>query len=238
MSSLPIPISGPLSGALSGNAVRAATRRAPVRIVLVDDHSILRQGLRAVLEREDDLRVVGEAATAAGAVAAVATARPQVVVLDLKLTSGAQVDGLDLCRTLTARNPGLGVLVLTTFAEDRLVVEAVQAGARGYVVKDVDTTELIRAIRAVSRGESAFDSRSASAMVRMLSGTSADQERLTERELEVLRLLARGLSNRAIGRELYISETTVKFHVGNLMRKLMVSRRAEAVYAASKLGLL
>ena len=131
------------------------------------------------------------------------------------------------------------MLVLTTFAEDRLVVEAVQAGARGYVVKDVDTTELVRAIRAVSRGESAFDARSASAMVRSLSGGGApERERLTERELDVLRLLARGLSNRAIGAELFISETTVKFHVGNLMRKLMVSRRAEAVYAATKLGLL
>jgi DNA-binding NarL/FixJ family response regulator len=148
------------------------------------------------------------------------------------------VDGIELCRTLTRAHPGLGVLVLTTYVEDRLVVEAVHAGARGYVVKDVDTTELVRAIRAVSRGESAFDSRSASAMVRSLNGGTPERERLTDRELDVLRLLARGLSNRAIGRELFISETTVKFHVGNLMRKLLVSRRAEAVYAASKLGLL
>jgi DNA-binding NarL/FixJ family response regulator len=213
-------------------------RQPPIRIVLVDDHSIMRQGLRAVLEREEDLRVVGEAATATDAATAVVDARPNVVLLDLKLSTGPQVDGIELCRTLTAAHPGLGVLVLTTYVEDRLVVEAVQAGARGYVVKDVDTTELVRAIRAVSRGESAFDSRSASAMVRTLSGGTLDRERLTERELEVLRLLARGLSNRAIGRELFISETTVKFHVGNLMRKLLVSRRAEAVYAASKLGLL
>jgi DNA-binding NarL/FixJ family response regulator len=107
-----------------------------------------------------------------------------------------------------------------------------------YVAKDVDTTELVWAVRAVSRGESAFDAHSASAMVRSLSGGLPDREGLTERELDVLRLLARGLSNRAIGGELYISETTVKFHVGNLLRKLMVSRRAEAVYAATKLGLL
>jgi DNA-binding NarL/FixJ family response regulator len=219
--------------------VTAATRRDPTRIVLVDDHSIMRQGLRAVLEREDDLRVVGEAGTPADAVAAVAASRPNVVLLDLKLTTGPQADGLDVCRTLCAAHPGLGVLVLTTFAEDRLVVESVQAGARGYVVKDVDTTELVRAIRAVSRGESAFDARSASAMVRSLSGGGPhERERLTDRELDVLRLLARGLSNRAIGAELFISETTVKFHVGNLMRKLVVSRRAEAVYAATKLGLL
>src|SRR5689334_4695596 len=214
-------------------------RSGPTRIVLVDDHSIMRQGLRAVLEREDDLRVVGEAATPADAVAAVAATRPHVVLLDLKLTAGPQTDGLDVCRRLCAAHPGLGVLVLTTFADDRLVVESVQAGARGYVVKDVDTTELVRAIRAISRGESAFDARSASAMVRSLSGGGQpDRERLTDRELDVLRLLARGLSNRAIGGELFISETTVKFHVGNLMRKLMVSRRAEAVYAATKLGLL
>ncbi|HEY9415657.1 MAG TPA: response regulator transcription factor [Pseudonocardia sp.] len=222
------------------NAVSAVTRsrRPAVRIVLVDDHSIMRQGLRAVLEREDDLRVVGEAATATGAAAAVADTRPNVVLLDLKLSTGPQADGLELCRRLTAAHAGLGVLVLTTFAEDRLVVEAVQAGARGYVVKDVDTTELVRAIRAVSRGESAFDARSASAMARSLNGSTGDRERLTGRELEVLRLLARGLSNRAIGRELFISETTAKFHVSNLMRKLLVGRRAEAVYAASKLGLL
>jgi two-component system, NarL family, response regulator DevR len=183
--------------------------------------------------------VVGEAGTPADAVAAVASSRPHVVLLDLKLTVGPQTDGLDVCRRLCAAHPGIGVLVLTTFAEDRLVVESVQAGARGYVVKDVDTTELVRAIRAVSRGESAFDERSASAMVRSLSGGGVpERERLTERELDVLRLLARGLSNRAIGGQLFISETTVKFHVGNLMRKLMVSRRAEAVYAATKLGLL
>ncbi|GAA4994053.1 response regulator transcription factor [Pseudonocardia tropica] len=236
-------------GGMHGSGGTAATRTGPgpgpagvaarpIRIVLVDDHSIMRQGLRAVLEREDDLRIVGEAGSAPEAFAAVAAGRPQVVLLDLKLASGPQTDGLEVCRKLCADHPGIGVLVLTTFAEDRLVVESVQAGARGYVVKDVDTTELVRAIRAVSRGESAFDARSASAMVRSLSGGMPDRERLTDRELDVLRLLARGLSNRAIGAELFISETTVKFHVGNLMRKLMVSRRAEAVYAATKLGLL
>ncbi|SHK70286.1 two component transcriptional regulator, LuxR family [Pseudonocardia thermophila] len=218
--------------------VAARPRQAPTRIVLVDDHAIMRQGLRAVLDREEDLAVVGEAGSAEAAAAAVAKTRPNVVLLDLKLTTGPQADGLDLCKRLTQEHPGLGVLVLTTFAEDRLVVEAVQAGARGYVVKDVDTTELVRAIRAVSRGESAFDARSASAMVRSLNSPSPDRERLTDRELEVLRLLARGLSNRAIGKELFISETTVKFHVSNVMRKLLVGRRAEAVYAASKLGLL
>jgi two-component system response regulator DevR len=209
-----------------------------VRIVLVDDHAILRQGLRSVLERERDLRVVGEASSAEEALAVVARARPTIVLLDLKLSAGADSEGLQVCRRLASAHPGIGVLVLTTFLDDRLVVEAVHAGARGYVIKDVDTTELTRAIRAVSRGESAFDSRSASAVVRSLNGEQPGGGRLTERELEVLRLLARGQSNRAIGKELFISETTVKFHVGKIMRKLEVSRRAEAVFAASKAGLI
>ena len=170
--------------------------------------------------------------------AVVGRANPQIVLLDLKLSTSSDSEGLELCQELTGRYPEVGVLVLTTFLDEHLVLQAIRAGARGYVVKDVDTTELVRAIRAVSRGESAFDAHSASAMVRSLSGGVPDRERLTERELDVLRLLARGLSNRAIGAELFISETTVKFHVGNLMRKLDVSRRAEAVYAASKMGLI
>lgn len=118
------------------------------------------------------------------------------------------------------------------------MVRAVHAGARGYVVKDVDTTELVRAIRAISAGESAFDSRSAAAVVRSLNGRTEHREQLTDRELEVLRLLATGLSNSKIGEKLFISATTAKFHVSNIMRKLQVSRRAEAVYAASKRGLI
>ena len=160
------------------------------------------------------------------------------MLLDLKLTAGPQTDGLDVCRRLTAAHPGLGVLVLTTFAEDRLVVESVQAGARGYVVKDVDTTELVRAIRAVSRGRArstpaARRRWSARCRAACRSGSGSPSASSTCSGCS-----RAGLSNRAIGGELFISETTVKFHVGNLMRKLVVSRRAEAVYAATKLGLL
>ncbi|TVT61200.1 response regulator transcription factor [Amycolatopsis rhizosphaerae] len=208
-----------------------------VPIVLVDDHAIVRQGLRAILEREGDLRVVGEASTAGEALTVVLRARPAVVLLDLKLSTGDDTEGLDLCSELTRRFPETGVLVLTTFLDDRLVVEAVQRGARGYVVKDVDTTELVRAIRAVARRESAFDSRSAAAMVRSVCSAPA-RPALTDRELRVTRLLAHGLSNRDIGGALYISETTVKFHVRNILRKLQVGTRAEAVYEASKLGLI
>ena len=209
-----------------------------VRIVLVDDHAILRQGLRSVLERESDLEIVGEASSLAEALAVVDKVGPDIVLMDLKLSASSDYEGLTLCGQLSSAHPGLGLLVLTTFLDAQLVVRAVHAGARGYVVKDVDTTELVRAIRAVSRGESAFDSRSASAVVRSLNGQSSPKERLTDRELEVLRLLANGLSNIKIGERLFISPTTVKFHVSNIMRKLEVSRRAEAVYAASKQGLI
>ena len=208
-----------------------------VGIVLVDDHAIVRQGLRSILERERDLRIVGEASTPDEAMAVVERTRPAVVLLDLKLSTGADSQGLELCSRLTTRYPGLGVLVLTTFLDDNLVAQAIHRGARGYVIKDVDTTELVRAIRAVVRKESAFDSRSAAAMVRSLR-VQPDQPALTERELKVMELLAHGLSNKDIGKQLYISETTVKFHVRNLMRKLNAATRAEAVYEASKLGLI
>ena len=206
-------------------------------IVLVDDHAIVRQGLRSILERERDLRIVGEASTADEAMAVVERTRPAVVLLDLKLSTGADSQCLELCSRLTTRYPSLGVLVLTTFLDDNLVAQAIHRGARGYVIKDVDTTELVRAIRAVVRNESAFDSRSAAAMVRSLR-VQPDQPALTERELKVMELLAHGLSNKDIGKQLYISETTVKFHVRNLMRKLNAATRAEAVYEASKLGLI
>jgi DNA-binding NarL/FixJ family response regulator len=209
-----------------------------IRLALVDDHAILRQGLRAVLEREHDLVVVGEASTEPEAEAMVAGTRPDVVLLDLKLSAGSEFEGLSLCTKLSAAHPGIGLLVLTTFLDEDLVVRAVHAGARGYVVKDVDTTELVRAIRAISSGESAFDSRSAAAVVRSMNGRTEARQQLTEREMEVLRLLAAGLSNNKIGEKLYISATTAKFHVSNIMRKLDVGRRAEAVYAASKRGLI
>jgi len=211
-----------------------------IRVALVDDHAIVRQGLRAMIDREPDLRVVGEASSAQLATAMLDRVRPGVVLLDLKLTAGSDCDGLPLCATITQRYPDCRVLVLTSSAEEWLILEAIKQGAKGFVLKDVDLTELIRAIRAVNRGESAFDPRTAGVVVRWMHGTQrpGTASDITPREREILVLLARGLSNVAIGQRLYISAATVKFHVGNVMRKLGARRRAEAVYAASKLGLI
>ena len=212
-----------------------------IRVALIDDHAILRQGLRAMIDREQDLRVVGEASSARQATAMIDRTRPGVVLLDLKLTPGGECDGLPLCATITQRYPGVRVLVLTSSAEEWLILDSIRQGAKGFVLKDVDLTELLRAIRAVHRGESAFDPRSTGVVVSWMHGgqrsavTTAD---ITPREREILCLLARGLSNVAIGQRLYISAATVKFHVSNVMQKLGVRRRSEAVYAASKLGMI
>ena len=212
-----------------------------IRIGIIDDHSIVRQGLRAMIDREPDLRVVGEAPSARHATAMLDRVRPGVALLDLKLTAGSECDGLPLCSAITQRFPDVRVLVLTSSADEWLILESIKHGAKGFVQKDVDLTELIRAIRAVHRGESAFDSRSAGVVVRWMHGgqrPGAMASDITPREREILALLARGLSNVAIGQRLYISSATVKFHVGNVMQKLGARRRAEAVYAASKLGLI
>ncbi|GEE02138.1 DNA-binding response regulator [Gordonia spumicola] len=210
----------------------------PIRTVLVDDHALLREGLRALLDRSDDVTVVGEAGSFDAAMAEVALVGPDVVVVDLKLTTGADYDGLRLIGELTARHPEVATLVLTTFLDDDLVVRAVRAGARGYVVKDVDTTELVRAVRAVATGGSAFDPRSATSVLRTMAAGHDPASELTDREREVLRHLSRGESNSQIGAALFISESTVKFHIRNVIRKLGVSRRTDAVYVASKRGLI
>ncbi len=228
-------------GTLAPENAAAANEAGSIGIMLVDDHAIVRQGLRSILERERDLKVLAEASSSDEAKAVITRVEPDIVLLDLKLSTSSDTEGLELCAELVRDHPRTGILVLTTFLDEQLVLQAVRAGARGYVVKDVDTSGLVRAIRDVSRGGSAFDARSAAAIVRGLNAPDpepAPERGLTAREREVLALLARGHSNRAIGERLYISETTAKFHVGNILRKLGVSRRAEAVYEASKLGVL
>ena len=183
-----------------------------------------------MLQREPDLEVVGEASTADEALRAVRSTRPDVAVLDLKLGTGSELDGLRVCAAVREQFPEVAPLVLTTFLDEAIVVRAVRAGARGYVVKNVDVTELVAAVR--------FDPRTASMVLDALKGGSATAEALSAREIEVLKLLAEGMSNKEIGAALFISATTAKFHISNILRKLKVSRRAEAVYVAGRQGLL
>lgn len=212
-------------------------RTALSTVVVVDDHLIVREGVRAILGPEPTVEVVGDAADAQAALQVVAEVQPDIVLLDLRLGEEGERAGLDLCQQLRAQFPAVGILVLTTFISERLVVDAIRAGAQGYVQKDVDSVRLVQAIRAVRRGESAFDSHAAAVVVRSLaSGPSHGGHvgSLSEREEEVLALVGRGLSNQEIGSRLFISATTVKFHVRNIMGKLGVHRRAELAYRAGR----
>jgi two-component system, NarL family, response regulator DevR len=210
------------------------------RVLIVDDHAIVRRGLRSMLELEQDIAVVGEAGGPAEALRTVERTRPEVVLLDLKLSPDADSEGLAVCSRILERRPGTGVVVLSTFLDERLVAEALQRGAQAYVLKDVDLGELVGIIRAVARGESGFDGRTAAVVRALAAGTSAGEDRaaLTGREREVVSLIAEGLTNREIGEAIFVSESTVKFHIRNVMRKLDVHHRAEVAYAASRLGLL
>jgi two-component system response regulator DevR len=212
---------------------------APIRILVVDDHTIVRQGLRSILELEPDFTVVGEAADAAAAIADTAQLRPDVVLLDLKLSDSAPAEGLDVCATLRDQQPAVRIVVLTTFLDQKLLVGALQRGASGYVLKDVDAVELARIIRTVHRGESGFDGRSARLVVRSLTGQPAAPARLlSERELEVVRLVAHGATNVQAARDLFVSESTVKYHLRLAMRKIGAKDRTELVYRAGAQGLL
>jgi two-component system response regulator DevR len=213
------------------------------RVLIVDDHAIVRRGLRSILELEQDIAIVGEAEGPADALRSVERTRPEVVLLDLKLSPGGDADGLAVCSRILERRPGTGVVVLSTFLDEQLVAEALRRGAHAYVLKDVDLSELVQIIRAVARGEAGFDSRSAAVVRGLAAGRPTTKAgdgapALTDREREVVRLIAEGLTNREIGETIFVSESTVKFHVRNVMRKLDVHHRAEVAYAASRLGLL
>ena len=212
---------------------------APARVLLVDDHAIVRRGLRSILELEPDISVVAEAEGWSDALQALDRSRPDVIVLDLKLSSEHDTEGLDLCSEIVRRRPQSNVVILSTFLNERLLNQSLKRGAKAYVLKEVDVVELVRIIRRVSRGESGFDGRSAAMMRAMVAGERAGAEAdFTEREREVIELVAVGLTNAEIGRRIFVSESTAKFHVRNVMRKLRVHSRAEVAYAAGKRGLL
>lgn len=208
---------------------------ATVRVVLVDDHPVVRSGLRAWLDSRDGIEVAGEAETVRDAISLVMAMQPDVVVLDLKLPDGS---GLDVLRRIRAAEDPPGVVILTSFGEDRDIVEAVERGADGFLHKDAAPAEIESAIRAVARGERALSPRATSALVEgVRRGRPAAIDELTPREREVLGLLADGRSNADIADELTISIKTVKTHVSSILRKLDVDDRTQAALEAVRLGL-
>lgn len=204
-----------------------------IRLLIVDDHPVVRDGIRGMLAGEPDLDVVGEASDGTDALALVHTLRPDVVLMDLRMP---RLGGAAAIRELEERGSTAKVLVLTTYDTDRDVVPALEAGATGYLLKDAPRDELVRAIRAAARGESVLAPSVASRLVRQLR--SPDPDGLSERELEVLRLIARGETNAGAAARLFISEATVKTHLLHIYAKLGVSERAAAVATAYERGLL
>ncbi|WP_019630545.1 response regulator [Actinomadura atramentaria] len=205
---------------------------APVRLLLVDDHPVVRTGIRAMLSDQPDFSLVGEAATGEEAVAAAARLRPDVVLMDLRL--GAGMNGSEATRRITAGTDAR-VLVLTTFDTDADIVAALAAGATGYLLKDAPPAELFAAVRAAAAGSSAL---APSVAARLVGRVRAPAATLTPRELEVLGLVAEGLSNREVGRRLFLSETTIKTHLVHIYGKLGVESRTAAVAAAVRRGLI
>jgi DNA-binding NarL/FixJ family response regulator len=213
----------------------------PIRVVLADDHAVVRKGIREFLEEAPDITVVAEASNGREALAAVEEHRPDVAVLDIQMP---EMSGIEATRRIKARFPDIRVLILTAYDDDPYIFALIQAGASGYVLKTASAEQLVEAVRTVQRGDSALDPAVARKVVRRLASghpTPASEELvegLTDRELEVLRLAARGLTNQAIGVELGISDRTVQGHLANVYEKLGVSTRTEAVLRAVKLGWL
>jgi DNA-binding NarL/FixJ family response regulator len=210
----------------------------PIRVVLADDHAVVRKGIREFLEEAGDIQVVAEAGDGAQAVALVAEHQPDVAVLDVQMP---ELTGIEATRRIKAQHPDVAVLILTAYDDDPYVFALLQAGASGYILKTADSGDLVQAVRAVYRGESALDPRVAQKVVQQLTtgrplGAHAAVEGLTEREIEVLRLVARGLTNKAVGQELGISDRTVQGHLANIYGKLGVSSRTEAVTEALRQG--
>lgn len=209
----------------------------PIRILIADDHAVVRAGLRALLRTEPDLEVVGEARDGIEVVLKGRSLQPDVILLDLVMP---RQDGIEAIQQMMQEDLGAQILVLTSFAEDEKVFPAIKAGAQGYLLKDSSPQELIQAIRDVSRGESPLDPVVARKVLRELNQPSdlpPAGRPLTEREVEVLRLVARGLSNQSIADELLISEKTVRGHISSILGKLHLANRTQAALHALREGL-
>jgi two-component system, NarL family, response regulator DevR len=207
-----------------------------VKVFLVDDHEVVRRGLIDLLSADPELEVIGEAGSVSEAQARIPALRPDVAVLDVRLPDG---NGIELCRELLSRMPDLRCLILTSYSSDQAMLDAILAGASGYVVKDIKGMELARAIKDVGAGHSLLDNRAAAALMAKLRGDAERRDPLsglTQQERVLLDLLAEGLTNRQIADRMFLAEKTVKNYVSRLLAKLGMQRRTQAAVFASKLN--
>jgi DNA-binding NarL/FixJ family response regulator len=206
-----------------------------VRVFLLDDHEIVRRGVRELLESNDDIEVVGEAGTAEEGMARIPAVKPDVAVVDMRLPDG---NGVEVCREVRSRDESIQCLILTSFADDEALFDSIMAGAAGYLLKQIKGTDLVDAIRRVATGQSLLDPNVTTRVLeRLRKGPEEDERlaRLTEQERKILDLIAEGLTNRQIGERMFLAEKTVKNYVSNLLAKLGMERRTEAAVFAAKL---
>lgn len=209
---------------------------APIRVFLLDDHEVVRQGLRALLESAGGIEVVGESGSAVEAAARIPATRPHVAVLDARLPDGS---GIEVCRTVRGVDDTIQALILTSYDDDEALFAAIMAGASGYVLKQITGTDLVDAVRRVAAGQSLIDpSLTMRVLERVRRGkeeTPSELDSLTDREREIFALIAEGLTNRQIGEQLFLAEKTVKNYVSSLLAKLGVERRTQAAVLAARL---
>ncbi|XUL91701.1 response regulator [Streptomyces galilaeus] len=218
---------------------RTFTAQDPIRVFLLDDHEVVRRGLSDLLDAEEDISVVGDAENVEHALVRAPAVRPHVAVLDVRLPDG---DGITVCRELRDQMPELAVLMLTSFDDEDALLDAIMAGASGYVLKQIKGTDLVSAVRTVASGQSMLDPATTARLMRSLRAEPAqvpeiapELASLSPREREILALIGDGLTNREIGKKLYLSEKTVKNHISRLLAKLGVQRRVQAAVLASHL---
>ena len=206
-----------------------------IKIFLVDDHEVVRKGVAGLLEIDPDLTVIGEAGSAAQALARIPALRPDLVLLDVRLPDG---NGVELCRELRSRLPELNVLMLTSYTDEEAMLNAILAGAGGYVIKDIQGDRLVSAVREVGAGRSLLDNRAAATLMAKLRAEAESNrpvDQLTERERTLLDLIGEGLTNREIAARMFLAEKTVKNYVSSLLAKLGLERRTQAAVLATEL---
>jgi len=212
-----------------------------IRILIVDDHEVVRLGLRSALETADDFQIVAEAATADDAINQTRSARPDIVLMDVRLGPGQESGGIDACRTIRSELPEVTVLMFSSFSDRDAVLASIMAGASGYLTKNLGLAELRDAIRSAAKGQSLLDPSVTAQVLDQLkelsSGKRSADQPLSDREREVLALVAKGLTNREIGESLFVSEHTARNHVASILNKLGLSRRVQAATYAVREGI-